>query len=68
MNQIWAISKKALFRSIENELLVIQFPNTYDRTKVLEGMPWTFDQKLVMITGIDNSSQPSEITMTQCLF
>lgn len=37
MNQIWAISKDALFRSIENGLFVIQFAKGHDKSKVLEG-------------------------------
>ena len=47
MNQVWSISKGALFRSIENDLFAVQFANMRDKSKVLSGRPWTFDQTLV---------------------
>ena len=52
MNQIWTISKHALFRPIENGLFVVQFASCRDKMKVLDGCPWTFDQHLVMLQEI----------------
>lgn len=43
MNRIWAISKDALFRTIEHGLFVIKFATLRDKKKVMEGRPWTFD-------------------------
>ena len=68
MNQIWALSKGALFRAIENGLFVVQFANVRDKEKVLSGRPWTFDQNLVMLNDIDGEQQPSSIAMTMCPF
>ena len=68
MNQIWAISKSALFRTIENGLVVVQFATARDRLKVLAGRPWTFDQHLVMMSEIVGGVQPSEIELTKCPF
>ena len=39
-----------------------------DKTKVLAGRPWTFDQNLVMLNDIDGFQQPSNISMTCCPF
>lgn len=68
MNQIWSLSKGALFRAIENGLFVIQFATARDKAKVLAGRPWTFDQNLVMLNDIDGHQQPSNISMTYCPF
>ena len=68
MNQIWALSKGALFRAIENDLFVVQFAHRRDKEKVLSGRPWTFDQNLVMLNDIDGTQQPSSIEMTMCPF
>lgn len=68
LNQIWSISKGALFRSIENNLFVVQFANFRDKNKVLAGRPWTFDQSLVLLNEIDGSAQPSNISLTHCPF
>lgn len=48
LHQIWAISNGALFRTIENELFVVQFANLRDKNKVLVGRLWTFYQHLLM--------------------
>ncbi|KAL2895150.1 RNA helicase NPH-II [Bienertia sinuspersici] len=68
MNQIWAISKGALFRQIENGLFVVQFAHNKDRTKVLDGRPWTFDQHSVMLDEVKGNQQPSDIVLTHCPF
>ena len=68
LNQIWSISKGALFRSIENDLFVVQFANPRDKNKVMAGRPWTFDQSLVLLNEIDGKAQPSNISLTHCPF
>lgn len=53
LNKIWAISKSALFRQIENGLFVVQSASLRDKNKVLNGRPWTFDNHLVMLEEIE---------------
>lgn len=47
---------------------MVQFALHRDRSKVLEGRPWTFDQHLILMNDIDGSSQPSEIALTHSPF
>ncbi|XP_048496311.1 uncharacterized protein LOC125495591 [Beta vulgaris subsp. vulgaris] len=68
LNQIWAISNGALFRSIENGFFVVQFANLRDKTKVLNGRPWTFDQNLILLSEIEGELQPSNMSLTLCPF
>lgn len=68
LNQLWAISKGALFRQIENDLFIVQFANVKDKNKVLDGRPWSFDQNLVLFKEIDGTAQPSNISLTYCPF
>ena len=68
MNQVWSISKGALFRPIENDLFVVQFANKRDKSKVMSGRPWNFDQNLMLLTEIEGTAQPSNISMTHCPF
>ncbi|XP_057247549.1 uncharacterized protein LOC130589924 [Beta vulgaris subsp. vulgaris] len=68
LNQIWAISRGALFRSIENGLFVVRFASKRDKDKVMAGRPWTFDQNLVMLQEIEDDIQPSEIVLKRCPF
>lgn len=68
LNQIWFLSKGALFRAIENGLFVVQFACERDKAQVLSGRPWMFDQSLVMLNELDGSQQPSDISMTYVHF
>lgn len=68
MNQVWAISKGALFRPIENDLFMVQFANLRDKNKVMAGRPWTFDQNLLLLNEIEGSAQPSDISLNYCPF
>ena len=68
MNQIWMISKHALFRAIGNGFFIIQFVSQRDREKVLDGRPWTFDQSLVLLDEIKAGVQPSDIVLNHSPF
>lgn len=68
LNQIWTISKNALFRPIENGLFVVQFVNPRDKMKVMAGRPWTFDQNLVILNEIEGNAQPSSIALNHSPF
>lgn len=68
MNLIWAISKHALFRPIENDLFVVHFASRRDKMKVLDRCSWTFDQDLVMMKEIEGGIRPSDIALTHCPF
>ena len=52
-----------VFREIENNMFIIQFFHWKDKEKVLNGRPWTFDQKLVLLQEINSTMQPSSIMM-----
>lgn len=43
--------------------MVVQFATHRDKTKVLAGRPWTFDQHLVVLNEIDGDLQPSNISL-----
>lgn len=68
LNQIWAISNGALFRTIENGFFVVQFASLRDKSKVMAGRPWTFDQNLVLLNEIEGDLQPSNLSLTRCPF
>ena len=68
LNQIWSLSKGALFRPIENGLFVVQFANERDLAKVQMGCPWSFDQNLVILSDIEGEIQPSDIQLKFCPF
>ncbi|KAL2902473.1 hypothetical protein RDABS01_027555 [Bienertia sinuspersici] len=68
MNKVWAISKKAIFRQIENNLFVIQFFYWKDKEKAMNGRPWCFDQYLILLQELDCSTQPSKIVLNTSPF
>ncbi|KAL2902768.1 hypothetical protein RDABS01_027850 [Bienertia sinuspersici] len=68
MNQIWSLTKKAVFREIENNMFVIQFFHWRDKEKVMNGRPWSFDQHLILLQDLDSSMQPSDIKLSTSPF
>lgn len=63
LNQIWMISKGALFRPIESDRFVVQFACQRDKNKVLAERPWTSDQHLVVLQEIEDDIQLSNISL-----
>lgn len=49
-------------------MFVVQFASVRDKTKVLSGRPWTFDQSLVVLNDIDGTQQPSSIAINEYPF
>ncbi|KAL2937197.1 hypothetical protein RDABS01_020646 [Bienertia sinuspersici] len=62
MNQVSALSKKAIFREIENNMFIIQFFHWKDK-EVLNGRPWCFNQYLILLQELGPSVQPNDIQM-----
>ncbi|XP_021846139.1 uncharacterized protein [Spinacia oleracea] len=63
MNQIWSLSKRAVFREIESGLFVIQFFHWKDKEKVMNGRPWCFDHNLLVLHELAAGVQPASVTL-----
>ncbi|CAO2833719.1 unnamed protein product [Amaranthus hypochondriacus] len=60
---IWSLKEGVVIRSLEVNLFLFQFFHWKDREKVLEGRPWCFENKLLVLQEIDDEVQPSELVL-----
>ncbi|CAK9171001.1 unnamed protein product [Ilex paraguariensis] len=56
MKKVWN-NIKVEFIEVGDNLFLIQFSNMLDKNRVLEGMPWSFDNHLVLLKDFDGSVQ-----------
>ena len=55
MLRLWGASRGITATNISDNLLAFQFPNEYERTRVLNGAPWPFDNYLLALQEFDRS-------------
>ena len=46
---VWKISKEAEVSVLDSNLFLFKFASTKDKDRVLEGSPWSFEKKLLML-------------------
>jgi hypothetical protein len=56
------------FKVLGENLFLLEFEHEWDKTKVLEGRPWTFHGNLFYVEDFDGLSPPSKIDFTQAVF
>lgn len=57
MGKIWKISKLAFFRDVGKNLYTITFDIEVDKQHVMDGRPWLFNNKLLVLKQLDGFSQ-----------
>ena len=55
MLRLWGASRGITAANISDNLFAFQFPNEYERTRVLNGAPWLFDNYLLALQEFDGS-------------
>ena len=68
MNQIWALNHGLVVRTIDTNTFVFQFFHWKDKEKILEGRPWSFEQKLLVLQPIEGDEQPSQVVLDSSPF
>ena len=68
MNQIWALNRSMIIRSIGVNMFVFQFFHWKDKEKILAGRPWCFDQKLLLLEEVRGNEQPSQVVIDSSPF
>ncbi|XP_021757945.1 uncharacterized protein LOC110722981 [Chenopodium quinoa] len=61
LSNVWGVTDDILIRSMDTNLFVFQFVKEKDKNRVIEGMPWFFDGKLMLLKDIQGEEQPSEV-------
>lgn len=68
LTMVWRAKDGVVIRMVESNLFMIQFFSEDDRTRVLEGTPWFFDKKLLVLREIGGEEQPSEVNFSKTPF
>jgi hypothetical protein len=55
MLRLWGASRGITTTNISDNLFAFQFPNEYERMRVLNGAPWLFDNYLLALQEFDGS-------------
>ncbi|XP_021758384.1 uncharacterized protein LOC110723340 [Chenopodium quinoa] len=61
LTNVWRLKCNIAIRTMDTNLFVFQFFNEADKSRILEGMPWFFDGKLLLFKEIQGGEQPSKI-------
>ena len=57
----WQPTGRVSFKSIGSNTFIIEFENEWDKSRIMEGQPWTFDDDLVFLPDFDGLTPPTEI-------
>lgn len=64
----WSLKKNVVVRMVEINLFVFQFFCETDKIRVLNGCPWSFDGKILLLKELKGEEQPSEVNFTHSPF
>ncbi|KAM0893895.1 hypothetical protein ACQ4PT_024803 [Festuca glaucescens] len=67
MRSAWDLAKDVKIRAIEDNLFTLRFACLGDWEKVMDGGPWVFREKSVLITPYDGYTKPSTIDLNTIL-
>ena len=64
MLRLWGASRGITVKTIKDNLFVFQFPDEYERTRVMNGSPWLFDNSLLALKEFDGSTPAAQVQFT----
>jgi hypothetical protein len=67
MRSAWDLAKEVKIRVVEDNLFVMQFMCLRDWDKVMNGGPWVFRRKSVLMAPYDGFTKPSSIELNTLL-
>ncbi|XP_059457696.1 uncharacterized protein LOC132187382 [Corylus avellana] len=66
--QLWRPSGSTSFKVIGENLFLVDFEHSWDKTRVLEGRPWVFEGSLFSLEEFDGITPPLEIPFEKAAF
>ena len=64
----WRLLGNLVFKVLGDNLLLIEFDNIGDKSRVLKGRPWVFEENLFAVEDFDERSSPSQLSFTKASF
>ncbi|CAO2838528.1 unnamed protein product [Amaranthus hypochondriacus] len=63
MHHVWSLKEGVLIGSMGSNMFTFQFFHWRDMEKVLDGRPWSFEQRLLVMQEIEEDTQPSDVVL-----
>ena len=59
---------KVTFKELHDNLWLIEFSNAEDKSRVMEGRPWSFDRQILVLDDYDGKTPPAQMTFDSFIF
>ncbi|XP_021747549.1 uncharacterized protein LOC110713404 [Chenopodium quinoa] len=63
MTTTWCLRNKLIIRVLGPNLYAFQFFHWRDKERVLNGRPWCFDNKLIVMKEVEGDEQPDQVSL-----
>ncbi|XP_059436731.1 uncharacterized protein LOC132169771 [Corylus avellana] len=64
----WQPTGRVSFKTLGPNLFLIDFEHEWDKSRIMEGRPWTFDGHLVSLLDFDGITPPSQLHFEKAAF
>ena len=68
MRMIWKPNKGVQIMEIDDELYLVKFGDGWDRKKIMDMSPWSYEKQLVLLKGFEGEQVPKDISIKQSPF
>lgn len=68
LQQVWSLKDGVVIRALGVNLFLFQFFHWKDCEKVLNGRPWSFENKLIVLQEVEKGKQPGDIVLNYSPF
>ena len=64
----WQPTERVSFKTVRENTFLIEFANEWDKARIMEGRPWTFDGDLVSLAEFDGLTPLVELEFEKAAF
>ena len=68
MLRLWGVARGTMAQIIGDNLFIFQFKDEFERTRVLNGSPWLFNNYLLALNEFNGSCPAAQIQFSKCCF
>jgi hypothetical protein len=68
MIRAWQPQGRVTFKNLGENLLLVDFENKWDKSRIMEGRPWTFDGHLLSLADFDGITPVDEMEFEKVAF
>ena len=62
---IWRIVGGVKIKELQDSLWLFEFSDVVDKNRIMEGRPWSYDRKILVLNEFDGRTPPSQMDFSQ---